>query len=166
MTAVSFKTNYLTSPLDIAESIMIDRDWVFDRLDEEQILAEHTGNWCTYKLWVTWREEEGGLTLSCAVDGRVAKPLVTKMYSLLCLANEKMWLGHFELDQELQSVVYRYSLHIHHLSTSTEEQMQELLDIAIQECERFYPAFQGVLWGGKSPKDALEYALFETIAEA
>ena len=45
-------------------------------------------------------------------------------------------------------------------------QLRDLLDIAIQESERFYPAFQSVVWGGKSPAEALEIALFETIAEA
>ena len=41
-----------------------------------------------------------------------------------------------------------------------------LIESAIEECERFYPVFQFVLWGGKSPKDALAAALVETQGEA
>jgi hypothetical protein len=41
-----------------------------------------------------------------------------------------------------------------------------LVESAIEECERFYPVFQFVLWGGKSPKDALAAALIETHGEA
>ena len=41
-----------------------------------------------------------------------------------------------------------------------------LVESAIDECERFYPVFQFVLWGGKSPKDALAAALTETHGEA
>ena len=41
-----------------------------------------------------------------------------------------------------------------------------MVDIAITECERFYPAFQFVLWGGKSPKDALDAAMLECVGEA
>ena len=41
-----------------------------------------------------------------------------------------------------------------------------MVDIAITECERFYPAFQFVLWGGKTPADALEAAMLECRGEA
>ncbi|MGH6959444.1 MAG: YbjN domain-containing protein, partial [Dongiaceae bacterium] len=34
------------------------------------------------------------------------------------------------------------------------------------ECERFFPAFQFVLWGGKSPEEALAAAMLETVGEA
>ena len=37
---------------------------------------------------------------------------------------------------------------------------------AIDECERFYPVFQVVLWGGKTPKEALAAAMTETQGEA
>ena len=31
---------------------------------------------------------------------------------------------------------------------------------------RFYPVFQFVLWGGKSPSEAISAALIETVGEA
>ena len=40
------------------------------------------------------------------------------------------------------------------------------LDIALAECNRFYPAFQSVLWGGAEVDHALEIALLETVGEA
>ena len=48
----------------------------------------------------------------------------------------------------------------------TLQQAELLIESAIDECERFYPVFQFVLWGGKSPKDALAAALIETQGEA
>jgi hypothetical protein len=41
-----------------------------------------------------------------------------------------------------------------------------LIESAIDECERFYPVFQFVLWGGKTPKEALAASLTETQGEA
>ena len=41
-----------------------------------------------------------------------------------------------------------------------------LVETAIDECERFYPVFQFVLWGGKSPREAIAAALIETQGEA
>ena len=48
----------------------------------------------------------------------------------------------------------------------SQESIDQLLDLATQEWDRFYPALQAVVWGGKQPKEALEIAMFETVAEA
>ena len=39
---------------------------------------------------------------------------------------------------------------------ATPEQLEDLLDIAMTECNRFYPAFQSVLWGGNTVEEALD----------
>jgi hypothetical protein len=41
-----------------------------------------------------------------------------------------------------------------------------MVDIAITECERFFPAFQFVLTGGKTPDEALTAAMLECAGEA
>ncbi|MBV8614258.1 MAG: hypothetical protein JOY66_10870, partial [Acetobacteraceae bacterium] len=46
------------------------------------------------------------------------------------------------------------------------ESLEDMVDIAITECERFFPAFQFVLWGGKTPREALEAAMLECVGEA
>jgi hypothetical protein len=50
--------------------------------------------------------------------------------------------------------------------TLTLEGAELLIESAIDECERFYPVFQFVLWGGKTPKEALAASLTETQGEA
>ena len=160
------KTSATYNPLDLAELVIMDRDWVFDRTADSELVAEVNGAWCNYRIWFTWQEDSGGLTLSCAIDTKFPKQMVFKLHSLLALANEKMWLGHFELCAEDNTVVFRHSLLLREGAGTTAEHLQELLDIATSECERFYPAFQSVVWGGKSASEAIEIALFDTIAEA
>ena len=46
------------------------------------------------------------------------------------------------------------------------ESLEDMIDIAITECERFFPAFQFVLWGGKSASDALDAAMLDCVGEA
>jgi hypothetical protein len=46
------------------------------------------------------------------------------------------------------------------------EQAEAISEAAIEECERFYPVFQFVLWGGKSPTEAISAALIDTAGEA
>ena len=49
---------------------------------------------------------------------------------------------------------------------SSLEQVEDFLETAIDECERFYPAFQYVLWGGKDAGEAIAAAMIETVGEA
>ena len=46
------------------------------------------------------------------------------------------------------------------------EQAEMLIEAALDECERFYPVFQFVLWGDKTPPEAIQAALVETVGEA
>ena len=45
-------------------------------------------------------------------------------------------------------------------------QLEDLVDIAIYECEKYYPAFQLVLFEDTQPTKALEISTFETIGQA
>jgi len=51
-------------------------------------------------------------------------------------------------------------------NTVSIEQLEDLVDIALMECERFYPALQFVVWAGRTPKDAMASAMMETAGEA
>ena len=166
MTAMMIKEDATYNPLDLAEMVIMNRDWVFDRPADGELIAEVNGQWCNYRIWFTWQEDSGGLTLSCALDSKLQKQSLSKVYALLAMVNEKLWLGHFDINSEDTSVTFRHSLLLRDGAGTTAEHLQELLDLAISECERFYPAFQSVVWGGKTPAQALEIALFETIAEA
>ena len=166
MTSMMIKTDETYNPLDLAELVIMDRDWVFDRPGDGELIAEVNGVWCNYHIWFTWQEDSGGLTLSCSMDAKFSKQQLTLVYALLALVNEKQWLGHFDISSEDASVVFRHSLLLREGAGTTAEHLQELLDHAIAECERFYPAFQSVVWGGKSPAEAIEIALFETVGEA
>ncbi len=166
MTAMIAKADDMYNPLDIAEMVIMDRDWVFDRPADGELIAEVGGVWCNYRIWFNWQEDSGGLTLSCALDAKFPKHMLTKIHSLLALVNEKLWLGHFDICAEDASVTFRHSLLLRDGAGTTADHLRELLDIAINECNRFYPAFQSVVWGGKSAAEAIEIALFETIAEA
>lgn len=168
MTAVMLKFDHLHNPLDVAEMVMLDRDLAFDRSGDGDLLAETTGMWGKYRIWFAWQEEHGSLTITCAIDSKLPKHSLMAVYALLAHVNERLWLGHFSIDSEESVVNFRQTTLVkdadgQSISTTI---IQELLDIAVQECERFYPALQAVVWGGKSPKEAIEFSLFDTVGEA
>jgi hypothetical protein len=95
-------------------------------------------------------------------DKRVA------IYEALGLINEQLWLGHFEMWSGSGLVLFRHStiLDTREDEGLSLEQAEAIAEAAVEECERFYPVFQFVLWGGKSPGEAISAALIETHGEA
>jgi len=166
MTAVMISPEAFHNPVDVAELALMDRDVPFDRLDDGQLLAEVKGMWGTYRVWLNWQEENSGLTIGSSLEVKMPTGSLSRIHELFALVNEKLWLGHFEFSSEDHTISFRHTQLIRTSIGTDQQQLQDLIDIAVQECDRFYPAFQAVAWGGKSPIDALQFALFETIAEA
>ena len=103
---------------------------------------------------------------SCGFDMKVPKGRRAPVYELLALANEKLWLGHFDLSAEDNSPAFRHAILLSGVPGASAEQVEDLVDIALSECERFYPAFQFVVWGGKSPAQAIASAMIDPVGEA
>lgn len=154
------------NPLDLAEQLIMDREWLFDRPMDDELVAEVQGSWCNFRIWFTWQPELNVVIFSCAYDTKIPKKERAKIYPLLAAVNEKMWLGHFDLGAEDGMVMFRHALLLRGGIGATPEQMEDLIDIAMNECNRFYPAFQSVLWGGNTPEEALEIAMLDTVGEA
>lgn len=154
------------NPLDMAEQIIIDRDWAFDRPAEGELVTEVAGVWCNYRIWMQWDEEAGVLSFSCALDTKLPKHVHSRIWPLLAAANEKLWVGHFALQSVDGALAFRHAQLLKGGAAMPPEAIDHLLDLAVQECERFYPAFQSVVWGGRSVEEAMSLALFETMGEA
>ncbi|HET6522694.1 MAG TPA: YbjN domain-containing protein [Geminicoccaceae bacterium] len=154
------------NPLDLVEQIAIANEWPFQRQGEDELAAEVTGHWCQYRLWFCWHPDLGVMHLSCALDMKVPAKKREAIYGLLAMANEKLWLGHFDLWTEENLPMFRHAVLVRDGTAIGDQLLEDLVEIAVTECERFYPAFQFVIWGGKAPAEALTAALLETEGEA
>lgn len=166
MSAVQFHDATVTNPLDLAEQLVSDRDWLFDRPMDEELVAEVQSAWCNFRVWFSWQPDLNGLVFSCAYDQKIPEKQRAKIYPLLAAVNERLWLGHFDMGSEDGMVMFRHALLLRGGQGATAEQMEDLIDIALTECNRFYPAFQSVLWGGNTVEEALEIAMLDTVGEA
>jgi len=164
--ATSFETESAANPLDLVEQVITANDWAFDRRSDAEMAAEAPGKWCDYGLFFCWSNEISVMHFSCAFDLKAPEKRRAALYELLALANEKLWIGHFGIDQEDGMPIFRHSLLLRGAPSASAESIEDMMDIAITECERFFPAFQFVLWGGKSPEEALAAAMLECVGEA
>jgi hypothetical protein len=154
------------NPIDLVEEIVLANDWAHDRASDEEMIVEISGRWCDYRLYFVWQEEISALHFSCGFDMKVPKGRRAPVYELLALANEKLWLGHFDLASDDNSPAFRHAVPLRGLVGASAEQVEDLVDAALSECERFYPAFQLVIWGGKTPDEAITATMIDPIGEA
>ncbi|MEE8393893.1 MAG: YbjN domain-containing protein [Rhodospirillales bacterium] len=158
--------SYQSNPLDVIEQIVDDNDWVFDRRSELEMAVQVPGRWCDYSLYFAWNESSDAMHFTCAFDMRVAEEKRRDVYELIALINEKMWLGYFGIWNDEGLPMFRHALPLRGSQGPSPEQIEDLMDTAIMECERFYPAFQHVIWGGKPAKEAVALAMIDTEGEA
>ena len=155
------------APVDMLESYFAAHGWTHERQDDE-VVAHVKGSWTEYELRALWREEDSVLQFLAFPDIRVTDERRSAVYEAMGLVNEQLWVGHFELWSSSGILLYRHAALIDadDGGTLSLAAAELLIESAIDECERFYPVFQFVMWGGKSPKEALAAALTETQGEA
>lgn len=154
------------NPLDILEAMFIANDWPFERAESDEMVVETNGGWCDYRLFFAWREDMHALYFACSFEMKIPKEKRSGLTELLALINEKMWMGHFDMCSEDGTPIYRQTIPTRGLQSLSVEVLEDTMDIALAECERFYPAFQFLLWGGHSPGDAVAAALLDCVGEA
>ncbi|WP_414712227.1 YbjN domain-containing protein [Sphingomonas sp.] len=156
------------APIDMLENYFAAHGWTHER-DDDEIVAKVKGSWAEYELRAIWRAEDGVLQFLALPDIRVADERRAAIYETLGLVNEQLWIGHFELWSSSGILLYRHAAMIdgdEDEPVMSLDRAELLVETAIDECERFYPVFQFVLWGGKSPREAIAAALIETQGEA
>jgi len=153
-------------PVDLVERIAALNEWAFDRAGEDEISIAVTGSWTEYHVAFTWLEDMEALHVACAFDLKVPERRRSEVLQLIAMANEQLWIGHFDLWNSESVVMFRHSLLLAGGVDATSQQCEVILNLAIQACERYFQAFQFVVWAGKSAREALDTAMFETEGEA
>ena len=153
-------------PLEVVERVLASENLDFDRTEEGDLAFALTGDWKDYELWFAWRPEADCLQLCLSLDVRANKKQRAPAYELTTLINQRVWLGHFEVWAEDGEIVFRHSLSLPTGERPTLAQAASMIDAAVEAADRFYPAFDFLLRGAKSPEDAMAACMFETAGHA
>jgi hypothetical protein len=158
-----------SAPIDMLETYFSALGWAYERNGEDEIVSSFQGSWTQYELRAIWRAEDQVLQFLALPDIRVSAERRAATYETIGLINEQLWLGHFELWSASGLVLFRHAALLESgedSGTLSLQQAETLVEAAIEECERFYPVFQFVLWADKTPQEAIAAALIETQGEA
>jgi len=156
------------APIDMLEAWYDAQGWTNERVGDDEIVAATQGAWGQYELRGVWRDDDRVLQFLAFPDVKAIDGKQTALYETIGLINEQLWIGHFEMWSADGSIVFRHALLLENGDEAvlSLDQAETLVEAAVGELDRFYPVFQFVLWGGKSPKDAIIAAMVETHGEA
>ena len=153
-------------PLDVVERLAALHDWMFDRAEADEMSVTVSGQWAEYRVAFTWIEDVEALHVASAFDLKVPERRRSEVMQLISLVNEQLWVGHFDAWRAENVVMFRHALLLAGGAEPTPGQCEVILKAATDACERYYQAFQFVIWAGKSAREALDAVLFETEGEA
>jgi hypothetical protein len=166
MSLVDLPGERQVNPVDVVERLASGNDWSFDRAADDEITISIAGRWTDYHVSFTWMGEIEALHLACAFDLKVPERRREEVRQLVSQVNERLWVGHFDMWAKDGLVMFRHALVLAGGVQASGKQCEAMLEAALDTCERYYQAFQFVVWAGKPAGEALTVALFDTSGEA
>jgi hypothetical protein len=155
----------LSNPVDLVEQIASTNDWATDRTGNDELTLQVAGQWADYHVSLNWRDDLETLHLACAFDFKIPENRLAEVYKLVAQINEQLWVGHLDVWTHEGLIMFRQGLMLNG-AVATPRQCEALLKAGLEACERYYQAFQFVVWAGKDAREALSATMFHTEGQA
>ncbi|MBQ8750394.1 MAG: YbjN domain-containing protein [Alphaproteobacteria bacterium] len=143
------------NPLDTIEHIFYRDNVSFDRRGNNELVAEVFGKWDNMLVFFAYEEHMRCLHISCLLNIETNSVDRSKMFELLALLNENLWLGHFSYWSEQKMPIFKHSMILQDEEELFTNKISKIIELSIMECERVYPIFNAVMRQNIQPSDAL-----------
>lgn len=156
----------LAHPIDLVTRFVARHDWLVRQQERDAIIAEIPGRWSDYQLAVSWQDGEETMQVVCRIDVRAEQAQVGEVALLAALLNQQLYIGHLALDMSTCELELRHTLALRGAGGATPEQVEDVVDIMLGECEQVYPAIYQVVTGTLNAGDAATAVMMVTEGEA
>jgi hypothetical protein len=158
----------LTNPLDHVEEILNDNNWVFSRMNEDELMVNVTGKSCNYRLFFVWHEAMSAMQFCCQYDFSISPHNLNAAARALIGINESMWIGHFDLSGDAKTPCFRHTVLFRGQDQyeNASEQIADLVDICMNQCEDLYSLFQMLRHEQPANEQSLSLAVMQTRGAA
>lgn len=157
----------VSNPLDSVEDILHANDWIFDRMTEDELQVQITGKMGEYKLFFHWQEQYSAMQFVCQYDLDVKREAMDMAAKTMTSINSGLWLGHFDFRENTEIPCFRHTtLFRGQTQTSGAEHIEDLVDIALAECERYYAVFDLLSRGIPANDCDMKLALMTVAGES
>lgn len=152
--------------MDVVEQTLLAADWACERSEEGLIHCASLTRWGEFGGMFAWRDEPASLNFSLTMDLRAPNAKQPAISELLRRMNERLWLGHFDYWADEGVAVFRHTIPMLDRISPDPGEIAAVLAAALDAADQFLPAFNFVVWAGKSAEEAVTAVAFETHGEA
>jgi len=143
------------NPIDAIEYLFAQDKISCDRRKENELVAEVQGKWDNMLIFFAYEEHLRCLHISCLLNLETATVDRSKMFELLALLNENLWLGHFSYWSEQKMPIFKHSMILQDNEELFYGKISRIIELSLMECERVYPIFNAVMRQNVEPSQAL-----------
>jgi hypothetical protein len=154
-----------TTALEPIEGVLDDLDFNHSRGDGEVHFAGRA-LWTDIHGFFALGAEGPSLSLSVSFDMRVPAHKQNEVSRLVGLINESLWLGHFEMWGSDGALVWRHTQAVPGRTDPSSAEARMMADAAICAIDRYFPAFNFVIWADRTPEDAIIASVIEVAGHA
>jgi len=155
------------NPLDLVEDFVESKGWQVTRSEDDLMIFTVPGQKAKFEVCMEWQEEFSALLFACSMPLNIAPDQREAAAKATEQINQNLWLGHFDLSNKNTHPTFRHTLLFRMIPSGIAvDIVQDVVEIAIAECNRFYSTFLLVQAGDTGLQDNLHAATFETIGEA
>lgn len=158
--------DFAADPLDLVEACLESAGWDHERDHDSAVQCIANTRWGEMGALIASRREPPGLHFTLTLDLKPTVARAPAIAKLVLMANERLWLGHFDYWIEDNIVLFRHTIPMLDRDEPHPGEIRALLAAATDAVNMFVPAFNFVIWAGKSPEEAMDAAMFETDGEA
>ncbi|MEM1036866.1 MAG: YbjN domain-containing protein [Pseudomonadota bacterium] len=165
--SLSQSEDHSVDALELVESCLTESGWDFQR-DEDDVSLQCVAatRWGDMGALFANRAEPPALHFSITLDVKPTSARRMQIAELVMMANERLWLGHFDYWAEEQVIIFRHAIPMLDRAEPDSGEVRAVMAAGLDAVNMFVPAFNFVIWAGKSPQEAMEAAMFETAGEA
>ena len=149
-------------PIALMKSLVEANDWRTHHQSRDAISLDISGYWSDYYISVNWQEEHAAIHVSALLDIFVLDQQRAEMLELISRFNARIWLGHFNLSQGENCLMFQHTTSLRGTNGATLEQILDLVEVTFVECEKYYPALFQLSIGAADATSASQSALMET----
>lgn len=155
------------NPLDNVEDILHAHNWTFDRMTNDELIVEVTGKSTNYRLFFIWQADMNALQICVQYDLEIMGNNFEMAQKAILSINENLWMGHFDLPKSSKKPSYRYNCLLRAVArNNAAEIIEDIVDIALAQCERNAPLFTILTSANDINDQTLSLAMMETAGES
>ena len=136
-------------------------------MNNDELMVQVTGKVCDYRLFFIWQDDMNALQFCCQYNLAIGEKNMGMAARTLMKINENLWMGHFDIPHDTRTPSFRQTCLMRGVNgRSSIEHIEDLVDISMAQCERYYAAFHLLSTANVANDENMTLALMDTAGES